>query len=319
MGNHSASMNKEMKMYRLRLKPDGSFRTSWSSDTLTGALFWAYYRRAGEDALAQLLREFRLGYPRFVLSSGFPGDLLPKPFLPAARQAEKPTLEQLRLYKKIKKTEWLTSEDFNCWLLGKQAMPQELPPPFFTELVMHNEVSRLTGTTGDTHSLFAMEETFLNESQQCITVYAFVREDWQSSLRELFADLGKGGIGARASTGKGTFCVSDCDEFNFSSPQNFNGYILLGNAVPKAADPARGYMKIDVKRGKLGEEKSKTTNPFKKPLLMLKPGSVFYSQRELKWIGRIVGDIAPGFPESVQCGMAVVIPAILPEKQQAWC
>lgn len=317
MGNHLTPANKDMKMYRFRLKPGGSFRTAWSSDTLTGALFWAYYRREGEQALTSLIREFHLGQPPFVLSCGFPGDLLPKPVLPAARQAEKPTLAQLRMYKKIKKTEWLTLAAFNRWLLGEQVITGELQQPLLTELIMHNEVSRITGTTGDTHSLFAAEETFLNEECQYITVYAFAREGWQHRLQELFEDLGKGGIGARASTGKGTFHMAACDEFSFNSPQIFNGYILLGNAVPNASDPARGYMKIIVKRGKLGEEKSKTANPFKKPLLMLKPGSVFYTDAGLKWIGRLVEGIAPGFPESVQCGMAVVIPAILPDKQQA--
>ena len=316
MGNHLTSMNNDMKMYRLRLKPNGSFQTRWSSDTLTGALFWAYYRREGEEALAKLLQEYRFGNPSFVLSSGFPGNLLPKPFLPPLRKDEKTTLAQLRLYKKIKKIEWVTLDDFNRLLMGEQIMHQDLEQPLLTEIVMHNEVNRITGTTGDNHSLFAAEEIYLNDKYEFITIYAFIKKNWQSRLKALFEDLGREGIGGRSSTGKGTFFVAACDEFEFNAEERLNGYIQLGNAVPKASDPSQGYFKIDVKRGRLGEEKAKSGSPFKKPLLMLKPGSVFYEDSDLKWIGRLVDGIAISFPEAVQCGMAMVIPALLPEKHE---
>lgn len=122
---------------------------------------------------------------------------------------------------------------------------------------MHNEVNRITGTTGDNHSLFAAEEIYLNDKYEFITIYAFVKKDWQSRLKALFEDLGRGCIGGRSSTGKGTFFVAACEEFEFNAAERFNGYILLGNAVLKASDPSKGYFKIDVKRVDWGRKKLK--------------------------------------------------------------
>jgi CRISPR-associated protein Csm4 len=302
-----------MKTIRLKLKPLGSYLTDWSSDTITGALLWVYSRRFGPEALGQLISAFLQNKPPFVLSSGFPGDLLPRPLLP---QPARPltNLKQIEEGKKLKKSQWVTLDTFNSLRQGQQAYPEEIPKPQFEELVTHNQVSRLTGTTGEDGGLYTVEEKFLNiKHYRYISVYANVQPDWEGLLGELFSDLGRTGIGARSSTGKGAFVVEETADFHgFSDLPETNSCIILGNITPRATEPARGYFKITIKRGKLGEEYAKLPNPFKKPLVMLVPGSVLYSSASVPgWLGRFVEDIAPAAPQVVHCGMAMVTPARL--------
>ncbi|MEW5920390.1 MAG: hypothetical protein AB1796_05430 [Bacillota bacterium] len=302
-----------MKTVRLKLKPLGSYLTDWSSDTMTGALLWVYSRRFGPAALSQLIAAFRQNEPPFVLSSGFPGDLLPRPFIPQPVQ-QITTLRQIEEGKKLKKSQWVSLAMFNSLRQGQMHKPEEIPKPLLTEVVLHNQVSRISGSTSEGGELYSVEEQFLNiEHYQHITVYANVQPDWEDLLGELFADLGRTGLGARSSTGKGAFIVEEiADFYGFSAPPGANSYILLGNITPRATDPAKGYFKVAIKRGKLGEEYAKLPNPFKKPLVMLVPGSVLYSTAPLAgWLGRFVEDIAPAAPQVVHCGMAMVTPARL--------
>ena len=305
-----------MKTVRIKIKPLGSFLTDWSSDTITGALLWVYARRFGAEALGQLISAFLKNEPPFVLSSGFPGDLLPRPFIPQPAQ-QITTLKQIEEGKKLKKSQWVTLGMFNSLRQGQQHKPEEVSKPLRTEVVLHNMVSRMSGSTGEGGELYPVEEQFLDiESYQHITVYANVLTDWEEILGELFADLGRTGLGARSSTGKGAFSVEEVAAFSgFSDPPEINGYILLGNITPRSTDPVKGYYKVTIKRGRLGEEYAKLPNPFKKPLVMLVPGSVFYSTALLPgWLGRFVENIAPVAPQVVHCGMAMIIPAWLPER-----
>lgn len=302
-----------MKTIRLKLKPLGSFLTDWASDTITGALLWVYARRFGAEALGQLIAAFLKNEPPFVLSSGFPGDLLPRPFLPQpARQIT--TLIQIEEGKKLKKSQWVTLDEFNNLRQGQPAKPEEIPRSMLTEVVMHNQVSRISGSTSEGGKLYTVEEHFLDIKHfQHISVYAYVQPEWAGLLAEMFSDLGRTGIGARSSTGKGAFIVEETADFHgFSDLTETNSCIVLGNITPRATDPARGYFKILIKRGKLGEDYAKLPNPFKKPLVMLVPGSVLYSTASLPgWLGRFVEDIAPAAPQVVHCGMAMVTPARL--------
>ncbi|MBT9173027.1 MAG: hypothetical protein DDT21_01417 [Syntrophomonadaceae bacterium] len=300
-----------MKTVRLKLNPLGSYLTNWSSDTITGALLWAYYRRFGTEALGQLISAFLKNEPPFVLSSGFPGDLLPRPFIPQPAQ-QISTLRQIEEGKKLKKSQWVTLNVFNNLRQGQPAKPEEITKPLQTEVVLHNQVSRISGSTSEGGELYTVEEQFLNiKCYQYISIYAYIHPDWEELLGELFADLGRTGLGARASTGKGVFLVEETAGFpGFADLPDANSYILLGNVTPSVTDPASGYYKLIIKRGRLGEEYAKLPNPFKKPLIMLVAGSVLYSSSQhTKWLGRFIEDIAPDAPQAVHCGMAMVVPA----------
>jgi CRISPR-associated protein Csm4 len=68
-----------------------------------------------------------------------------------------------------------------------------------------------------------------------------------------------------------------------------------------------------VKYGKLGGEFTFCGNPFKKPLVMIKTGSVFKTEKLPKeFYGRMIKEIAPAKPkEVVQYGYAFAVPIIV--------
>ena len=99
----------------------------------------------------------------------------------------------------------------------------------------------------------------------------------------------------------------------FAEPGGGTGIVRLSNWVPAHDDPQVGFYSTLVKYGKLGAELAVSENPFKFPLLMLTAGSSFYVEGEVKdYYGRLVTGIAPGAPQVVQYGYALVIPAVLP-------
>lgn len=302
-----------MKTIRMKLKPLGSYLTDWSSDTITGALLWVYLRRFGQEALSQLIATFLKNDPPFVISSGFPGDLLQRPYLyKPSRQIT--SLAQLDEGKKAKKSQWVSLDAFNRLREGQFVKPEDIDKPIRTEVVLHNHISRTLGTTLEEGGLYSVEERFLDiEQYRCITVYANVQPDWVELLGELFADLGRSGFGARSSTGKGAFQVMEVTAFDgFNALACANSFVLLGNVIPRATDPSQGFYRLTIKRGRLGEEYAKLHDPFKKPLIMLTAGSVLYStNKDTLWLGRFVENIAPSATQVVHCGMAMVVPALL--------
>lgn len=66
-----------------------------------------------------------------------------------------------------------------------------------------------------------------------------------------------------------------------------------------------------VKYGKLGEEKTFCGNPFKKPLIMLKPGAVLRDDNPRPWYGRLVEQIAYADPAVVHFAYAFPVPVRL--------
>lgn len=68
-----------MKTHRIRLKAHSGSLTPFQADTLFGHLCWTVAYREGDKGLEEFLKPFKEGNPPFLISDGFPGDLLPKP------------------------------------------------------------------------------------------------------------------------------------------------------------------------------------------------------------------------------------------------
>jgi CRISPR-associated protein Csm4 len=126
----------------------------------------------------------------------------------------------------------------------------------------------------------------------------------------LLKELSKTGYGRKKSIGKGQFSVKEIKEFNFSPIQNANGFVTLSNFCPTEDDPTEGLYKTFIKYGKLGEEFTFCGNPFKRPLLMIRTGSVFkIGSQPKEFYGRIVPNIAPAKEsEVVQYAYAFTVP-----------
>ena len=71
------------------------------------------------------------------------------------------------------------------------------------------------------------------------------------------------------------------------------------------------FYNISVKHGKFGEEKSNSKNPFKKPLILLTPGSCFITDEKREFYGRAVDNISNSFPDHIHNGIAFTLKAKL--------
>jgi CRISPR-associated protein Csm4 len=311
-----------MKTYLIELSVPSGFVTPWHADTLFGHLCWAAERGHGFEnfkGAAGFIDLYRRGSPPVILSDGFPGDLLPAPvnlrnlFLP--EDSAKLDMAGYASLKRIKKAEYLTREQFSNYQRGEFF---DFAPiknkPIVKQPALHNQISRLTNKTGDSGSLFELEEQYV--SQGVISVYAKVEEGMEKDVRDLFEQVAASGFGAKKSTGKGAFTVRGFEPFagfdlSLLEGTAPNGFISLSHVVPAKDDPVNGAYRTTVKYGKLGEEKTFCGNPFKKPLVMLKPGAVFRAENVRPWYGRLLEGIAYADPNVVQYGYAFAVPVMI--------
>jgi CRISPR-associated protein Csm4 len=139
-----------------------------------------------------------------------------------------------------------------------------------------------------------------------------ISDEWTEQALDLFKLLSKSGYGRKKSIGKGQFSVEEFTEFNFKGLNSPNGFVTLSSFCPATNDPIKGLYKTQVKYGKLGDEYTFSGNPFKRPLAMVKTGSVFWTDGPPSdFYGRIVRDISPSKPEVVQYAYAFAIPILV--------
>ena len=156
-----------------------------------------------------------------------------------------------------------------------------------------------------------MEETYFDDSTyEYISIYMKIDMEWYDVIRALVEVISYSGYGKKKSSGKGAFEIIDFEEFNgFTDSDDANAFVSLSNFVPSADDPVDGFYHIFIKYGKLGEEYAYSSMPFKKPLVMLKAGSVLRTDKKPKdYYGTIVQNLVPAKPEVVQYGYAFALP-----------
>lgn len=296
-----------MKTYCIELKLESPVLTPFQADTIFGHLCWMVKYGDGEEALGKFFEPFKRGEPPFLISDGFPWDLLPKPL-----SAELNITDPIQR-KNIKKLKWVEIPDFDRIRRGKTitefGTKEDKSPTQTTST--HNIINRLTNTTLSEGGVYIIQETLIPE----VSIYLkVVSDEWKDKVIELLQTLSKTGYGRKKSIGKGQFSVKEVGEFTFNTIKNANGFITLSNFCPAETDPTEGFYKTFVKYGKLGEEFTFSGNPFKRPLLMVKTGSVFKTNNQPKeFYGHLVQDgIAPAKPEVIQYTYAFAVPVILP-------
>lgn len=296
-----------MRIYQIKLSTYSGVITPFQVDTIFGHLCWTLAHLEGNQSLQRFLKPFKGGDPPFIISDGFPADLLPKP-LSAEFNIDDP---QER--KEIRGIEYVSLDDFNCLRKSEKC---KLRP--IDELVIartttpHNAINRLTYTALAEGGVYSLEEISIPN----VSIYLkVVSEEWKDKVVDLLKKLSKSGYGAKKSIGKGQFSVDSVEEFTkFGDLKNANGFVTLSNFCPKEQDPNEGFYRIFVKYGKLGEEFTFSGNPFKRPLVMIKSGSVFRTQGTPKeFYGRIIEDgIAPAKPEVIQYAYGFAVPVVIP-------
>jgi len=303
-----------MKTYQIKMKPLSGLVTPLQADTIFGHLCWLVRWTEGEDALKDFLAAFETS-PPFILSDGFPGDLLPAPCqLPSLLPEGLGEVATYDLRKSLKGIAWLTMEDFHSVCRGRLFGSVSATSGFIPYATLHSSINRITGTTGDAGSLYEMEGYVTAPGHEHISFYLKTNPGWEERVAKLFRALCLMGYGRKRSVGRGCMEFISMEPFDgFGGITGANGFISLSNFVPAPEDPACGSYKTMVKYGKLGGEFSFSGNPFKKPLMMIRTGSAFSTGAEpCDFYGRMVKNIAPQKPEVVHYGYAFAVPAVLP-------
>lgn len=313
-----------MEFYRLRCRPRGAWLSPWQADTLFGELCWLVRYREGPEGLRAFLAPFLAGRPPFLLSNGFPGDLLPRPILPARfarNDSKEAAIAHMQAAKREKALRLLVPQAFHALRCGESPTPDGgLGMDVGHAVVLKNQINRLTGTTaGPDESgaaqghLYACAELSLPPGVDEISVYAAAESAaWAARLERLFAEFACSGHGAKKSSGYGAFRLLSMEplpEWGRALP-GANGFVSLSNFCPAAQDPVNGYYEMMVKFGKLGEEYAVRDglSPFKRPLLMVRAGAVFHDPTPRPWYGRMVRGLHPADGNIVQYAYALPLP-----------
>lgn len=294
-----------MKTYKINLKTYSGILTPFQADTIFGHLCWVVAHKEGDKELEKFLEPFRKGTPPFIISDGFPDTLLPKP-LSGEFNFGKP--EEKKEWRKI---DFLIFDDFNSVRLGEKFKPQSGENFVTISITPHNTINRLTNTTLAEGGVYSLRETNIPN----ITIYLMATsDDWKNRVVGLFNELSKTGYGRKKSIGKGQFSVLEESEFNFPRMEKANGFVTLSNFCPAENDPTEGLYKTFVKYGKLGEELTFCGNPFKRPLVMIRTGSIFRTVGQPKeYYGQLIQEgIAPAKPDVVQYAYAFPVPIVYP-------
>lgn len=312
-----------MQTYQITLSVPSGFITPWHADTVFGHLCWTAERHEGFknfSGAGELIDLFRTE-PPFILSDGYPSGLLPVPVtlkrLYGRADDGQSDVYRYDLIKRAKKTEYLTIDEFHTFQNGKipeLAMTQN--KGLITTTVLHNTISRTTNTTGSQGSLYESDEKYALSGE--IQIYIKIRNGFEDDVRQLFKRFAQGSYGAKKSSGKGVFSIKSFEPyhaFEVTRPMNssskvVSGFVTLSHFVPAKGDPTDGAYKTMIKYGKLGEEKTFCGQPFKKPLMMLIPGSVFYTDNVAPYYGTLIANISDADPSVVQYAYAFPVPLV---------
>jgi len=299
-----------MARYRLIIKPTSSFQTLLHSDTLFGHISWALRYLKGEDELLKFLKTFNDDNSPILLSDGFPKDYLPMPILRPFTADEEKSLKQkyessldfAREMKTLKKVSYIQVSAiemlknalsyhnlYTKHLLGEILL--ENPKISKTDEVWHNAKNRLTDRVIE-GKLFAKEDTFYEEGAE-LNVYIEDIYFERKILCEIFDFISRSGYGADKSVGRGAFEYDLLDGWDFPEAENPNAFMTLSHYHPKEGDFKEGFYDTATKFGKIGGHWASGIDggPYKMPLLMLNPGSVFSPDAHKPFYGSLIPNV----------------------------
>lgn len=287
-----------MKLCRFIIRPLSPWSGPLRSDTLYGLICWHVAENEGQAACRELIEAFCANRPPFQLSSAMPAGCLPMPCLPApgrgefralaaetGEKGEKDTalFNMLRRFKKFRKNPWLS---LNAWQRhrhnlsmralfmdrDRQGEEREENTRQTMGIEPHAAIDRQSGTAAQGRLFFMARSYFDQEAR----LHLYARAADPRYLLKYLKLIGELGFGRDAGTGNGQFAIEPDADFNAASldTAEANARLLLSVcASPDMRDTA-GFYRVEVKRGKTGPGHA---NPFKKPFLILREGSLLSS------------------------------------------
>jgi len=321
-------MNATMQTHRLTLQPLSAFGTPLAGDTLFGQLCWTLRHQIGNERLNELLDGYPEGRPFAVLSDAMPQGYLPLPSLPS-RFWQHSTDDR----KALKKKRWLPLAELPRPLPEWQAQAHSDAQathaiagtdasPVIERAQPHNSINRQTGTTGTGQfAPYSQPQQWFHPAMR-FHLYACL-DSARLSLDELLQALsamGETGYGRDASIGLGKFAISADSASLPTAPAASNAWLTLGPCAPQGQGflAERSYYQPLTRFGRHGDMAVHSGNPFKRPVLLARAGSVFTPDNftpQQTYIGQGLSNVSESQPEAVQQGYAPVLPLHLPDSK----
>ncbi len=320
---------------KLKLKLKSGLLSELQSDTIFGHFAWRF-KEYHDEKLNDFLEFFINDNPIFTISDGFfekhfwdenreevidkvmyfpkPLKLTPPKFI---NNNKKERLINFIKQKERKGRTLITLEELNYFLRNdmenfEKSIEQPLtkPPKFEEDLRVSVEIDRNTlkskeGNLFSYHPKYLDDDTFIVIYIKILNNEKFNEYECENILRDVFEI----GYGKKKSSGYGQFEVLSFEDFNgFEESSEPNGFISLSHYLPSNNDKVNeGYYDINVKYGKFGEEKSNSHNPFKPPILLLKPGSCFLTDERKDFYGRVIKSVSDYHPNTIHNGIAFTL------------
>ncbi len=313
-----------MQTHRFTLRPLSAFGTPLAGDTLFGQLCWTLRHQLGNAQLTELLQGYTTGQPFAVVSDALPANHIPLPSVPSGLWQSTPSTDR----KTLKKKRWLPTSALNLPFAQWQAQAQsdDQVAQKIERAQPHNTINRATGTTGEGQfAPYAMPQIWFHPAMRFeLHVVLDVARLSLNELTSALAYMGQAGFGRDASIGLGKFelvgdAVLNSPQSEESAPtggNQANSYLTLGPCAPQGLGycPVRSTYQVTTRFGRHGDAAVQSGQPFKRPVLLAKAGSVFWPETmdaSRAFIGQGLGGVAKplslAMPETVQQGYAPVI------------
>jgi CRISPR type III-A-associated RAMP protein Csm4 len=160
-----------------------------------------------------------------------------------------------------------------------------------TDEVWHNAKNRLTDRVIE-GKLFAKQDTFYAEGTE-LNIYIEDTYLERKILSEIFDFISKSGYGADKSVGCGAFEYDLLNGWDLPEEKNPNAFINLSHYHPQKGDFNEGFYDMTTKFGKIGGHWASGVDggPYKMPLLMVNPGSVFILDNHKPFYGSLIPNV----------------------------
>lgn len=309
-----------MQILHFTLLPLSAFGTPMAGDTLFGQLCWTLRHQLGNTRLNDLLQGYTQGLPFAVVSDALPAGHVPLPSVPSR-------LWQLNAAgdrKQLKRRRWMPlqalARPFAQWQSLAKTDAEVAPKPTIERAQPHNTINRQTGTTGEgAFAPYAMPQIWFHPDMR-LDVHV-VLDEARLGVAEFSAALdaiGATGFGRDASIGLGKFqCVGQAAATAWPCGADTpNSFLTLGPSAPQGQGMChvRSSWQVATRFGRHGDAAVQSGQPFKRPVLLAKAGSVFWPETmdtALPFIGQGIGGVdnpvSLAMPETVQQGYAPVI------------
>ncbi len=302
-----------MKLKVITISPDSPFRTPLRSDTLMGHILWYILYLKGQSYFDEFKSIF-CQKPQFVISDAFYQGYLPKPIYFFSKSLKTNNVTDHITKKKQNKTVYLPLSSLLCL---KKNMTfdsyhqttcehglAKKSKKFESGITSHNTIDRILGTSVQTGGGFYQLEktTYKTDLEIYVSANDNNNDEALSLLLMCLANIGRDGFGADASTGRGRFKVSDNIEEIPLSSEGCNCFMNLSTGIiDQEKDHIKtGYYKFFTRFGRLGGHYASQGKPFKKPVLLLEPGSVFHPQEGEKikpYYGKVIDQVHKHYKE----------------------